>query len=841
MKPSLEYFKVFGSKCFILNTKDHLTKFDPKSYEGVSVGYSQNSKAYVVLNKHTIKVEESLNVTFDERPPLTKLSPLVDDDVGEEDAIRKNTKIGNTNNEEDESIEYEEIINIKESKNHPLDQFIRNLNERTLRSQAQNHRFIHFQKPNYVYKLKNELYGLKKAPKAWLEDSKPTKMLMSTKIKLTKDDEADSIDSSKYRVDLDLSRLAITLKQVTKIHSKGYRSDIRAFPPTPQAPYTLSTIKLPNLNKGEYDIWAMKMEHYLEHTYYPIWEVIQKGNGLVQVLTDTNGQIRVLPPKTAKKILARERERKERTTLLMAIPEDHLTKFHKLTNAKEMWDAIKSRFGGNDESKKMQRYIMKQQFESFFVSNSEGLHKGYDWFQILLSQLKTHGVGVSTEDANQKFLSGPQLDHEDLKQVNEFDLEKMDLKWQVAMISTRLKKFYKKIRRKLHLMPRNILALTREKLSAPIATIQDTLLESADQKGIKTVEGEMQETLDTRQATMERDMQNRINIKLWSLLMEKALIVLYVRNLMLSLRNYMMNKGNNLVIDIEEPLNEGKLSEETKELKLTTDTKEIAQDKGSGEKGGSTEELVSTARPEDSTVRPDVGTADPIAPLITTTTSIFDDEDITMAQTLIKMEEEKAKEKGMSIKDKGKEEPEPAKKMTKSDLDAAQIAKDAKVARLVYEEELAELEREKEKRQREEEKSRPAIAEMLMKFKWGLKLMHCLQPSSNRKKEKSLYERQKKVLDDFKPMDSDDAVDKEKILEEPDNTKVEVKQEVDEESIRKRPDRRLKVKATKKSKRQKTDSDLKEEEHLKTFLQIVLDEEGKVDYEVLDKRFPIIN
>ncbi|GKA39493.1 retrovirus-related pol polyprotein from transposon TNT 1-94 [Tanacetum coccineum] len=86
-----------------------------------------------------MKVKESLNVTFDESPPPTKLSPLVDDDVGEEEAIRKNTKIVNTNNEEDESIEVDEIVNIKESKNHPLDQVIGNLNQRTLRSQAQNH------------------------------------------------------------------------------------------------------------------------------------------------------------------------------------------------------------------------------------------------------------------------------------------------------------------------------------------------------------------------------------------------------------------------------------------------------------------------------------------------------------------------------------------------------------------------------------------------------------------------------------------------------------------------------------------------------------------------------
>ncbi|GJR62723.1 putative reverse transcriptase domain-containing protein [Tanacetum coccineum] len=86
-----------------------------------------------------MKFEESLDVTFDESPPPTKLSPLVDDDVGEEEAIKKNTKVVNNNNEEDESIEVDEIVNIKESKNHVLDQVIENLNQRTLRSQAQNH------------------------------------------------------------------------------------------------------------------------------------------------------------------------------------------------------------------------------------------------------------------------------------------------------------------------------------------------------------------------------------------------------------------------------------------------------------------------------------------------------------------------------------------------------------------------------------------------------------------------------------------------------------------------------------------------------------------------------
>ncbi|GKB05651.1 hypothetical protein Tco_0833846 [Tanacetum coccineum] len=231
----------------------------------------------------------------------------------------------------------------------------------------------------------------------------------------------------------------------------------------------MSTVKLPILKKGEYNIWAMKMEHYWAHTYYPIWEVIQKGKGHVSITTDTQGVVKVLSPRTAKEILARERERKARTTLLMALPEDHLAKFHKITDAKEMWDAIKSRFGGNDESKKIQKYILKQQFEGFTISNSEELHKGYDRFQSLLSPLEIHGAGVSTKDANQKFLrslpstctnkvstasgvspsyshiskkessssytdnlmysffanqsSGPHLDHEDLEQIDEYDLE----------------------------------------------------------------------------------------------------------------------------------------------------------------------------------------------------------------------------------------------------------------------------------------------------------------------------------------------------------------------------------------------------------------------------------
>ncbi|GJX01814.1 retrovirus-related pol polyprotein from transposon TNT 1-94 [Tanacetum coccineum] len=130
--------RLFGSKCFILNFKDYLTKFDPKSYEGVFLGYSQSSKAYIILNKHTRKIEKSLNVTFDETHPSSKTSPLVDDDLDEEEAIKVTEKKNLENDIEDESLEIGEIVNIKESRNHPLENVIGNLNQRILSSQAQN-------------------------------------------------------------------------------------------------------------------------------------------------------------------------------------------------------------------------------------------------------------------------------------------------------------------------------------------------------------------------------------------------------------------------------------------------------------------------------------------------------------------------------------------------------------------------------------------------------------------------------------------------------------------------------------------------------------------------------
>ncbi|GJS36052.1 retrovirus-related pol polyprotein from transposon TNT 1-94 [Tanacetum coccineum] len=166
-----------------------------------------------------MKVEESLDVTFNESPPPTKLSSLVDYDVGEEESIENKSKVVNNNNLEVESVEVDEVYRNKLDKNGIVSRNTARLVAQGYNQQegidydetyapvarlesiqillaiacvndfklyqmdlksaflngfideevyvAQPLDFIDFEKPNYVYKLKKALYGLKEVPKAW--------------------------------------------------------------------------------------------------------------------------------------------------------------------------------------------------------------------------------------------------------------------------------------------------------------------------------------------------------------------------------------------------------------------------------------------------------------------------------------------------------------------------------------------------------------------------------------------------------------------------------------------------------------------------------------------------
>nr|GFB23264.1 ribonuclease H-like domain-containing protein [Tanacetum cinerariifolium] len=61
---------------------------------------------------------------------------------------------------------------------------------------------------------------------------------------------------------------------------------------------------------------------------------------------------------------ARQRERKAKNIMLLDIPDEYQLRFHTIKDSKSLWAAIKSRFGGNVESKKMQKTILNRRFET---------------------------------------------------------------------------------------------------------------------------------------------------------------------------------------------------------------------------------------------------------------------------------------------------------------------------------------------------------------------------------------------------------------------------------------------------------------------------------------------
>nr|CAN77969.1 hypothetical protein VITISV_027333 [Vitis vinifera] len=88
-KPNISYFKVFGCKCFILNTKHNLGKFDAKSDVGIFLGYSTSSKVFRVFNKRTMVVEESIHVIFYESNNSFQKRDSLNDDLSLETSMGK--------------------------------------------------------------------------------------------------------------------------------------------------------------------------------------------------------------------------------------------------------------------------------------------------------------------------------------------------------------------------------------------------------------------------------------------------------------------------------------------------------------------------------------------------------------------------------------------------------------------------------------------------------------------------------------------------------------------------------------------------------------------------------
>ncbi|GJY13015.1 putative ribonuclease H-like domain-containing protein [Tanacetum coccineum] len=206
----------------------------------------------------------------------------------------------------------------------------------------------------------------------------------------------------------------------------------------------------------------MGMEQYLHCIDYTLWEIIENGNAPIVTKT-IDGKETVIPP-------------------TIQLQQD----------AKTLIQAIKNRFGGNAATKKTQKNLLKQQYENFAASSTEVIGQTYERLQKLISQLEMHGEietlslddlfnnlkayesevkGTSSSTTNSNnvaFLSSSSTnsatravntaqgvntastqDNEDLQQINLDDLEEIDLRWNIAMLTMRARRFLKNTGRKL--------------------------------------------------------------------------------------------------------------------------------------------------------------------------------------------------------------------------------------------------------------------------------------------------------------------------------------------------------------------------------------------------------
>nr|GEV77823.1 hypothetical protein [Tanacetum cinerariifolium] len=143
----------------------------------------------------------------------------------------------------------------------------------------------------------------------------------------------------------------------------------------------VAAAKLPILNPNEFDLWKMRIEQYFLMTDYSLWEVILNGDSPVPTRV-VDGVVQPIAPTTA----------------------EHQLKFNIHKDAKSLIEAIEKRFGGNKETKKVHKILLKQQYENFTGSSSKSLDQIHDMLQKLISQLEILGKSLSQEDINLNFL-----------------------------------------------------------------------------------------------------------------------------------------------------------------------------------------------------------------------------------------------------------------------------------------------------------------------------------------------------------------------------------------------------------------------------------------------------
>nr|GEW66257.1 hypothetical protein [Tanacetum cinerariifolium] len=245
--------------------------------------------------------------------------------------------------------------------------------------------------------------------------------------------------------------------------------------------------KIPILDIGKFEQWQFRIQQYLQHEHYALWEVIEFGYSYVvpasvasAETTDTasdetgkkKGRTVTL---TTEDMQKRKNDVKARTTLLLSLPDKHQLRFSKHKTAQELWAAILKTFGGNEATKKTKKNLLKQQYGNFKAEGLETLEQtgNEDVNTASVSTSSTNvltasdNVGVASISQNTAYAyiasqsSGSQIKFEDINQIDEDDMEEMDIKWNMALLSMRANKFWKKTGKKISIQGSDMVGAPR--------------------------------------------------------------------------------------------------------------------------------------------------------------------------------------------------------------------------------------------------------------------------------------------------------------------------------------------------------------------------------------------
>ncbi|GJX76433.1 hypothetical protein Tco_0323244, partial [Tanacetum coccineum] len=274
---------------------------------------------------------------------------------------------------------------------------------------------------------------------------------------------------------------------------------------------TNATAKFPILKEGEYEMWRLRIEQYFQVQDYALWDVIKNENSFkptTRTIANADGTSTsmILCLVTTEEKAQKKNDVIARSMLLMALPNEHQLTFNQYKDAKTLFDAIQTRSGSNDATRKTQKTLIKQiqlailgenisqedlnlkilrslpsEWNTHVVvkrtvtsssnSNSSSQNMAFVSSPSSTNEVNTANVQVSTANspvsttdspdnttnlsdatiyaflANQP--NGSRLVHEDLEQIHEDDLEEMDLKWQLALLSTRARRYFQRTSKKI--------------------------------------------------------------------------------------------------------------------------------------------------------------------------------------------------------------------------------------------------------------------------------------------------------------------------------------------------------------------------------------------------------